>query len=101
MHTFLHCEFIAIILSKLKKPTLLYPFKYYISICFKLKIKLNIIRKKMSVTLAPTVSLPWVEKYRPRNLQELISQDNIIDTCKVSIHYMFFSQVAFKNPLQK
>jgi len=55
----------------------------------------------MSVTLAPTVSLPWVEKYRPRNLQELISQDNIIDTCKVSIHYMFFSQVAFKNPLQK
>jgi len=29
---------------------------------------------------APNVSLPWVEKYRPKNLGELISQDNIIET---------------------
>lgn len=32
--------------------------------------------------LAPTIALPWVEKYRPRNLEELISQDNIIETLK-------------------
>lgn len=31
---------------------------------------------------APNVSLPWVEKYRPKNLEELISQDNIIETLK-------------------
>ena len=28
------------------------------------------------------VSLPWVEKYRPKNLGELISQDSIIETSK-------------------
>lgn len=27
-------------------------------------------------------TLPWVEKYRPKDLQELISQQNITTTCK-------------------
>lgn len=26
-------------------------------------------------------SLPWVEKYRPESLDDLISQDHIIKTC--------------------
>jgi hypothetical protein len=28
------------------------------------------------------VSLPWVEKYRPKSLEELISQDSIVETSK-------------------
>lgn len=34
------------------------------------------------MSTASKVALPWVEKYRPKDLTELISQDNIIDTLK-------------------
>ena len=34
---------------------------------------LNEVRKK-------TTDIPWIEKYRPRDLSELISQDRIIKT---------------------
>jgi replication factor C subunit 3/5 len=31
---------------------------------------------------ATTQALPWVEKYRPKTLGDLISHDDIINTCK-------------------
>lgn len=36
-------------------------------------------------------SLPWVEKYRPTELLELISQNHITTTCKTRLFFIFFN----------
>lgn len=43
-------------------------------------------------------ALPWVEKYRPKNLTELISQDNIIDTLKKYMDKDQFPHLLFYGP---
>lgn len=39
---------------------------------------------------AVVVNLPWVEKYRPSKLDELVAHEEIVKTCK-----LFFCFIAF------
>ena len=44
--------------------------------------------KDSEVSDAQTMGLPWVEKYRPTSLDDLIAHENIISTSKTAFYYI-------------
>lgn len=51
-----------------------------------------------SITMTSSVNLPWVEKYRPKQLDDLISHQDIISTIRKFIHENRLPHLLFYGP---
>lgn len=51
----------------------------------------------IDLPLGSESTLPWVEKYRPANLEDVVSHKDIISTRKIDHHFFLF----FSNQINK